>query len=482
MPDAAASSDGPRVVKPTIPQTKYLASVAPIVALVGGVGSGKTWAGIMKARTKIMKGLSGAIVAPDFPHFARSTWDVMEKWLPWSYCTNRALNHPYTKEQVLRFNYNGLESKVWYGAMENVEAWTGMNLSWFFFDECRREKTQKAFNVLVSRLRVGAHPQGFLASSPLGASHWMYDVCVKEAFPQEVIDVFRKNGYNGRIVEYFHTKTKDNEENLSPTYYALMQGLYSGKLAKQELEGEFIALEGAVWEGFSDKVDEGNVTELADYNDSVDVEWWVDDGFVHKHPRVVLFAQVIPPYINIFDEYIIEGEYPETTIAKCLKYPSEERPYRKASIVLIDSTAAELRSKLWDADFDTVKSSHEVEQGILHVGPFILDGKGKRRLRVHPRCTRTVQGILGYTRDDDTQKLAKLGDDVADALRYGLWNKSVEELDADAMVAPLRPEERVIFVLPNGHKVTQAEMDANRRAATMEEMLLQRWNTQYLQQ
>jgi len=440
--------------------------------MTGGIGSGKTFIGMMKARQKIMEGLPGAIVAPDFPHFSRSTWPAMEQWLPWSRCTNSDLNHPYTKEQMLRFDIKGQEVKVWYGAMENVEAWTGMNLNWFFFDEAKRERTRHAFDVLVGRLRVGDWPQGYLASTPLGETHWLYEVCAQQDFPPEVIDAFRSEGYDGKIVEWVRCKTTDNSENLPATYLAMLKALYTGKLALQELEGEFISMAGAVWENFSDKPGEGNVTEDAEYNESVPVEWWVDDGFVEKHPRVVLFAQEIPPYVNVFDEYLVEGEYPDDTIQACLA-----KPYTKPIVAMIDSSAAVLRAKLWDYDIDTIKATHDIEQGIMHVGPFILDGNGVRHLRFHPRCVKAIKGIKNYTRDDETKKPAKLGDDVADAVRYGLYNKSISQLNEDAVAAEekRRIDEEVSKVERNNPVESWALLSP-------EEQMVMRWSTQYRQQ
>jgi len=446
-----------------------MASTAPICGCVGGVGSGKSFAGILKARAKIQAGLSGAIVAPDFPHFARSTWVTMEEWLPWAYCTNKDLNHPYTREQVLKFNVNGKEVKVWYGAMENVEAWTGMNLNWFFFDEIKREKSRYALDILLGRLRVGKWPQGFFATSPMGKAHWLYDLCVKESFPDDVIDAFRKLGYNGKILEWWHLRTEDNKDNLSPTYYAMLKGLYTGKMALQELEGEFVSMDGAVWEEFSDKEGEGNVTEAAEYISGVPVEWWVDDGFTRGHPRVILMAQVVPPYVNIFDEYVRENEYPEESVGRALLLP-----YDKPSVAYIDSSAAVLRSKLWDNGIDTVKATHDIEQGILKVGPFIKDGDGVRHLRIHPRCKHTIDGILNYVRDEETNKPARLGDDIADAIRYGLWRKDLVEIKEQARGARTMDSQEIARLNPV-KTAKEREWDT----MTEDERAIYRWTYQY---
>ena len=123
-----------------------------------------------------------------------------------------------------------------------------------------------------------------------------------------------------------------------PLYYASLLTTYRGKFREQEVGGMFVSLEGLVWEDFSEKL---NVTEDADYVPGVPVEWWIDDGYTRKHPRVFLLAQEIPPFINVFDEYVIVYEKAEVSIESVLG-----KGWPKAKVAYIDSSAAELRGRL----------------------------------------------------------------------------------------------------------------------------------------
>jgi phage terminase large subunit len=284
---------------------------------------------------------------------------------------------------------------------------------------------------------VGNNPQGWVTTSPAGINHWLYDVFVKGIFPESVLKFFRSLGYTGPLVDYIKGSTKENEKNLDEMYYQTLTGLYAedSNLAAQELEGEFITLEGKVWTEFSAKEDgTGNVTTDADYTPGVPVEWWVDDGFTKKHPRVILFAQVVPPNINVFAEYIAKMELPETTIANALAL-STAHDWAKPNVVYIDSSAAELKSRLWSQDIDTIGATHDIEDGIKHASAWIKSGDGKRHLRLHPRCNYSIAELPSYVRQETSMKPIKDNDHCSDAMRYGLYFKDLQEIILDGAIA-----------------------------------------------
>lgn len=396
-------------------QRDFILSNARFVLYAGGVGSGKTAAGAVKAINKINSGESGIIVAPDNPQFFRSTWPEFSKWLPWSRCKNRHLEHPYTNRKELVFDIRGRDVTVYYGGIENETGWAGPNVNWAWFDEAARKRTRTAFNVLSARVRVGNNPQLWITTTPSGVSHWLYDVFVKGIFPDDIVQQLKDDGFKGKIVEYFKASTEANKDNLDQFYYLTLKGMYTGKLRQQELDGEFVTMNGLVWEDFGPN----NISEEADYHSGVPVEWWVDDGFTKGHPRVILMAQVIPPYVNVFDCYHAEYELAEDSINKALGMS-----YPKPDIAFVDSSAAELRSRLWQKDIDTIKASHDVEEGIKRTASWITGG----HLRFHPRCQWAINDISGYVRDDVTGKPIKDSDHAGDCIRYGLWTKDREEI------------------------------------------------------
>lgn len=430
----------PTIFEPGPTQTRFLQSQARFIGFVGGIGSGKTAVGAVKAVTKINTGEDGIIVGPDFPHFAKSTWPQIKKWFPWSRCTNAHLDHPYTQKKVLEFDVRGKLVTVYYGGIEDEDSWTGPTVNWFFFDEGRRKRTREAFDTLAGRIRTGENPQGWVTSSPNGINHWMYEVFVKGIFPDEVLQALREAGYVGPIVEYFPACTEENRAHLDPFYYLSLTGLYAGKLAEQELGGQFVSTAGKVWTGLSiptadgpegEIPEGGNVARAADYHHGVPVEWWIDDGFTKGHPRVILFAQVVPPHVHIFDEYVATYEQAEVSIAA-----ARAKGYADPSVVYIDSSAAELRQRLFDADFDVVKATHDVAEGVKHVAPFILNGRGERCLLIHPRCSYTLRELPAYEYEESDAlqplKPRKEDDHCSDAVRYGLWTRQLAEITGEA--------------------------------------------------
>jgi len=112
----------------------------------------------------------------------------------------------------------------------------GPSLSGCWMDECSQMK-EEAFNVLIGRLREGGK-QGWLTGTftPCGKDHWTYQVFGD------------KSDDNVRL---FHCSTRDNPF-VEPKFYENLLLRYgkseAGMLrAQQELEGEFVVVEGAEW-------------------------------------------------------------------------------------------------------------------------------------------------------------------------------------------------------------------------------------------
>lgn len=429
----------PKVFEANPTQGLFLQSKARFVGFFGGVGSGKSAAGSIKAIMKVLDG-DGIIVGPDYPHFSRSTWPELAKWLPWSRVVNRNLNHPNTSTKVLRIQTPKGLHNIYYGGYEDASSWAGPSVNWVWADEFRRKPTRQWFDVLAGRIRVGENPQLWMTTTPKatlkGRRHWLYDVFVAQKFNQETLEAFR--GADQKLVEYFTASTEENASHLDPLYLASLRGLYAGKYAQQELGGSFIQFEGQVYEEFSEDGDGSNVTEAAEYTKGIPVEWAVDDGFTAGHPRVILMAQVVPPYVNVFCEYVATFELPEKSVRNALGMS-----YPKPSVARVDSSAAELIQRLWDEGIDTHRGSHDVDAGIAHLRAFIRDGNGQVHLRFHPRCTFSIAEIQAYAYPDAVEsgisesslrasRPLKESDNAADALRYLVWPKQLALLEASA--------------------------------------------------
>lgn len=197
-------------------------------------------------------------------------------------------------------------------------------------------------------------------------------------------------------------------------------------------KGLWVQAEGVIYDNF-DPAEGQNVDTAAEYNPDYTVRWAVDDGYVRGqgpgtasyHPRVILFANITPQgFVHVFDEYYATGELSEVSIQHAF-----EKPYKRPEIAFIDSSAAELKARLWNSGVQTMGATHKVGEGIKNARRFMCDPNGVRMVKIHPRCVNLIQELQSYAYDADShvstageRKPSKVDDHGADALRYLLWN------------------------------------------------------------
>lgn len=194
--------------------------------------------------------------------------------------------------------------------------------------------------------------------------------------------------------------------------------------------GLWVQAEGIIYDNFSPDL---NVSEQADYNpDWKTVAWGGDDGYAAGqgpgtegyHPRVILLAQYTPQGgVNIFAEYVKTNELSERTLDNVLALP-----YPAPEIAHIDSSAAELRARLWERGIYTIGATHKVSEGIKNVRRLICDGNGMRLLKIHPRCKETIREFLSYRYNPNFTGVQvgepaplKMDDHCMDSVRYLCW-------------------------------------------------------------
>ncbi len=190
--------------------------------------------------------------------------------------------------------------------------------------------------------------------------------------------------------------------------------------------GLWVQAEGVIYDNFDfDK----NVSDDAEYNPDWDVFWGVDDGYssgagegtISYHPRVILLGQVTPTGgLNIFYEYLKTNELSERSIDEVLRLP-----YREPALAYCDSSAAELRGRIWERGIQTMAATHKVSEGIKNVRRLVCDGKGVRQLKIHSRCKHTIREFQSYRYNENNAGVnagepapMKLDDHCLDALRY----------------------------------------------------------------
>jgi hypothetical protein len=180
-----------------------------------------------------------------------------------------------------------------------------------------------------------------------------------------------------------------------------------------------------------------NISETATYNPDLPVYWGVDDGFqpgqgkgtISYHPRVFLFFQINPDgSVNLFDEYYAIQELSEKSLDNVMKLP-----YKLPEAAHIDSSASELRQRIWESGIQTVTSTHKVSEGVKNMRRFILDAQGIRAFKINPKCKEFMREIAAYKVDENATRSnagepvpLKIDDHGPDAARYFLWSRRYE--------------------------------------------------------
>lgn len=205
-------------------QAAFVADQHRYCGFVGGIGSGKSYAGAAKALVQHLgrPGL-GLVYAPTYPMLRDATWrTALEVWAP-------LIADVVRHEMRLRLSTG---AEVLFRSAENPDALRGPNADWAWIDEaslCHPD----TFTVVIGRLRAGgvAGPC-WVTFTPKGAGNWTYRVFVAGA---------------NEDTSLHHAATQANPF-VAEEFAAGLVRQYTNRTARQELGGEFLTdTPGALW-------------------------------------------------------------------------------------------------------------------------------------------------------------------------------------------------------------------------------------------
>jgi PBSX family phage terminase large subunit len=202
--------------RPTKPQRGFITSDARNSAFIGGIGSGKTRASVIKA-ISMPPNTVGMLVAPTFgmlrDTIVRTFADMMNK-------------APHT---LVRFNQSELHAELYDGkeilfrSADNPERLRGPNLAWAGLDEAAL-MNRNALDIMLGRLRLEPGNMWF-TTTPKGRNHWLHE--------------YIETGN----VEVHRSRTMDNP-HLPQAYIDSLKSQYSSAFYAQEVLGEFVDMGG----------------------------------------------------------------------------------------------------------------------------------------------------------------------------------------------------------------------------------------------
>lgn len=355
-------------------------------ALIGGIGSGKSYAGCVKAFLRASEGKTlGMVTAPTYPMLRDAT---LRTFLDLS----QGFVKDFQKSEMIATMVNG--SEILFRSADNPDRLRGPNLHWWFGDEAAMYSPD-VWRIMIGRLRAGGRAgDAWLVTTPRGRN-WLYE-------RQDEIRIFK-------------ARTKDNPY-LDPEFVASLVASYTGKFAEQELEGEFVTFEGLVYDDF----DRGKHVKTHD-GPFIRYLAGVDEGYTN--PAVILVVGVDPDgRAHIVEEFYrrrqLQGDVVAAAQALHAQYHLED--------LIVDPSAAGLVAEMESVGLPVRKANNEVFPGLQAVkARLALQGDGLPRLTLAPSCANVISEFESYVwKDTKSAGLKddpeKVNDHAMDALRYAI--------------------------------------------------------------
>lgn len=210
-------------------QAAFRRSDAVYRAFCGGIGSGKSWIGAYDLIRRAKRGRTYMVIGPSYTSLQDSSLKSFLKVARELGVVNpSALKMSAPPQLTLTTG-----AEVLFRSADRPESLRGPNLSGAWLDEASL-MPRLAYDVAIGRLRESSE-QGWLSATftPKGSQHWTH-----EAFAGEKPNTIM-----------FRARTGDNPFNPAGFAEKLLQQYGDTLFARQELEGDFVQLEGAEFPG-----------------------------------------------------------------------------------------------------------------------------------------------------------------------------------------------------------------------------------------
>ena len=372
-------------------QMRFVQDERRFPGYVGGIGSGKSFAGGVKALARFDKPGLGAVFAPSYPMLRDATQRTLFMLLD-------DLGVPYEHykgENRLTITQSGHE--VLFRSLDNPDSVRGPNLEWAWIDEASLV-TKEASNVVNGRVRVGNRPQVWKTFTPKGRN-WCWEEYERDATGDE----------SDPMHPLYRVETTENPE--LPDDFAYSLG-YTGRFAEQELGGEFVAFEGVVYPMFSRSV-HVQTRETPDWATTLSV----DVGT--RNPTAILTGRKASDgRRHIAREVYRRGMSSDEIIVAI----AEEADRTKPEVIFLDPSANDYILTLQRKGYPALKANNDVTFGIGVVTTALSDG-----MTIGPSCVNLIAELESYHYPDnrtESDKPVKEFDHAADALRYLIASES----------------------------------------------------------
>lgn len=376
-------------------QDEFLHAQEKLVLLLGGVGSGKTFAGAMFAVKESIENpdVPGLITANTYRQLQNATLQTL-----FNFCDENNVKYSYNQNKgILK-----LAGAKWFTySLDSYDNMRGIEVGRFWGDEMR-DAHPDAFRVMLGRLRAGKNLKGRLTTTPSGYDY-LYDYFAGDKKTDEC--------------KLVHATSLDNPF-LPDGYVETLKGSYDEKIYAQEVLGQFVNIQsGRIYYGFDRKT---HVTKL---ERSPNHPVYIGMDF-NVNPMTATVGQIYNNIVHIFDEiYLSDSNTNQMAEAIVAKYGTNVQ-------IIPDATGKALKTSSRGYSDHAILESY----GLRVAGgsnPFRMDRYAtvnnlfeKRRVLVSDKCVKLIKDFEQVTFKDgsnlpDTKDSSLTH--ISDAFGYLCW-------------------------------------------------------------
>ena len=413
-----------------------------LIALIGGYGSGKTWALAAKAVYFLLTspGLDGMVVMGTDAEF-EEFWDpaffkVMEKH------HIKVLKYQRRPARIFLVEAFGHVSRIYCFSGDKKDRIRGVNVAWAVIDEIDRYPyPENAWKNAMARVRVGDMPQVAAGSTPEGYGFLFKTFADKEALKK-------------KDRRYLSMSTYENEANLSPGFIEKLKKSYAPSEFNAYVHGRFVNLTSAsVYDVFDRKK---HVRDFSFHSPPNRTKTLVGMDFNVSNCNAVLayksnqalwvFAEVTEArdttalceqVLNILKETAMtEGWGGIGKLPRITAYPDATAGSRTTNAAATDLDLLQSHGFL----IDSGNANPPVRDRVQAVRSSFLNARGDTRLWVHRRCGKLIECLerQAYASNGAPDKSGGW-DHLNDALGYLVyWIQPVSEVNRRPRSSPSR--------------------------------------------
>ena len=385
-------------------QLDYVLSDDKYPFLLGGYGSGKTYGFCMFALRQCSKNAGKTILLaePTYPMIRdvlQPTFELVLRQAGFDY------DYSATATKYRVYWKNGWCDVIMRSA-ENFQRWAGLNLAAGGIDEADQLRDDRAWKMLLSRLRDGNTLTAFGSGTPEGFK-----------FVYKYWGDNPKDGY-----KLIRGKTEDNTM-LPEEFINSLKENYDERLLKSYLEGEFTNLQqGATYYQFTR---ENNVKEVK-YNPNLPIKISMDFN-VSPMAASVFQTYQQSPKVRVFDEVELHHGGGEEILTERMvqeikaKYPNRE-------YVAYPDPANQRHTSALHTDHDILRQGG-FKVKVKPKAPRVVDSVNavnklcEKNLIIDPRCKGLITDLEQTVNKEGTREIDKSNKDrthFSDGLRYAI--------------------------------------------------------------